>query len=205
MNGPESAAPTPEYRSLRRGMSVPNKFETAILNAAMSAQEFHIEMTDGYYLWYSHESYLQNYIAINVFENQSFYVYVDASPKKIREGSDSISKRPPSSSQRFDLVFWHKTKNQLKAIVEIKRAWNQTPVIEDVKKLSGYITKKDAGGATGYVLYYTHDDAQVIVDRFNRVNDTMRSRLGLYGLTHPVESCICKSGDPPWGFALFRC
>ena len=187
-------------------MPVPNKFETAILDAAVSAQEFHIRMTAGYYLWYAHESYLQNYIAIEMFENQGFYVYVDASPKKIRADSDSISKRPPgNSAQRFDLVFWHKTKNQLRAIVEIKRAWNQGPVIKDVRKLLGFIPKKDAGGATGYVLYYTHDDAQLIIDRFNRANDTMRNRLSLHGLTHPVDSCICKSGDPPWGFALFRC
>ena len=192
-------------------MTMPNQFEKAILDAAISAQRFHIKMTSGYYLWYSHESYLQNYVAVEMFRKQGFYIYVDASPKKIREGSDSISKRPPGNiAQRFDLVFWHKTKNQLKAIVEIKRAWNQTPVIKDVKKLSGFITKKDAGGATGYVLYYTHDDtqdmdAQVIIDRFNRVNDTMRNQLSLHGLTHPVDSYIYKSDDPPWGFALFRC
>ena len=190
---------------------MPNEFEKGILKAAISAQKFHIKMTAGYYLSYSHESYLQNYIAIKIFKNQGFYISVDASPKKIREDSDAISKRPPSKfAQRFDLVFWHKTKNQAKAIVEIKRAWNQTPVIKDVKKLLGYITKKDAGGATGYVLYYTHDDtqnmdAQVIVDRFNRVNDTMRNQLSLHGLTHPAHSYIYKSGDPPWGFALFRC
>ena len=186
-------------------MPVPNRFEEAILNAAISAQRFHIEMS-GFYLWYSHESYLQNYIAIKVFENQRFETYVDASPRKIRESSDSISKRPPSNdAQRFDLVFWRKARNQLKAIVEIKRAWNQTPVIKDVKKLSSYIAKKDAGGATGYVLYYTHGDTKLIINRFNRVSDTMRNQLNLHGLTHPVDSYICKLGEPPWGFALFRC
>ena len=185
---------------------MPNKFEKAILDAAVSAQEFHIKMTEGYYLSYAHESYLQNYIAIKIFEKTGFYAYVDASPKKIRADSDSISKRPPgNSAQRFDLVFWHKTKNQIRAIVEIKRAWDQGPVIKDVKKLLGYIPKKDAGGATGYVLYYTHNDTQLIIDRFNRVNDTMRNRLNLHGLTHAVDSCVCTSGDPPWGFALFRC
>lgn len=190
---------------------MPNQFEKAILDAAVSAQRFHIKMTGGYYLWYAHESYLQNYIAIRMFKKTGFYVSVDASPKKIRKDADSISKRPPgNSAQRFDLVFWRKSKNQLKAIVEIKRAWSQRPVIKDVEKLSGFITKKDAGDATGYVLYYTHDDtrdmgAQVIADRFNRVNDTMRNQLGLHGLTHPVDSYIPKSGDPPWGFALFRC
>lgn len=195
---------------------MPNQFEKAILDAAVSAQRFHFKMTDGYYLWYTHESYLQNYIAIRMFKKTGFCVSVDASPKKIRQDSDSISKKPPSNSaQRFDLVFWHKTKNQLKAIVEIKRTSNQNRIIKDVEKLRGYITKKDAGGAAGYVLHYTHydtgdmgardKDAQVIADRFNRVNDTMRNQLGLRGLTHPVDSYIPKSGDPPWGFALFRC
>ena len=196
---------------MKRTRLVANKFETAILDAAISAQRFHIEMTGGYYLWYSHESYLQNYIAIKTFENEGFYTSVDASPKKIRKDSDSISKRPPKNlGQRFDLVFWKKAKNQLKAIVEIKRSWNQTPVINDVKKVLEYITKKDAGGAAGYVLYYNHDDtkdkgAQVIIDRFNRVHNTMRNQLNLHGLTHPVDSYICESDNPSWGFALFRC
>ena len=198
----------PDYRKQRERIPMPNQFEKTILDAAFDAQEFHIEMTNGYYLWYSHESYLQNFIAIKAFENQGFFVYVDASPRKIREYSNSISKRPPrNSAQRFDLVFWHKTKRRPKAIVEIKRTSNQNKVIKDVEKLRGYITKKDAGGATGYALHYTHDatDAQVIINRFNRVDYTMRNQLGLHGLTHPVDSYIRKSGDPPWGFALFRC
>ena len=190
---------------------MPNQFEKAILDAAVSAQRFHFKMTDGYYLWYSHESYLQNYIAIEMFKKTGFFVSVDASPKKIREDADSTSKRPPSNiAQRFDLVFWHKTRNRLKAIVEIKRTSNQNKIIKDVEKLSGYLKKKDAGGAAGYVLHYTdHDDTrdmgvQVITDRFNRVNDTMRNQLSLRGLTHPVDSYIRKSGDARWGFALFR-
>ena len=120
----------------------------------------------------------------------------------------AMSKRPPSNTtQRFDLVFWRKTKNQLKAIVEIKRAWNQTPIIKDVETLMGYISKKDAGGAAGYVLYYTHHDrdTQVILDRFNRVNDTMRNQLNTHGLSHPVEDYIFSEYNPPWGLALFRC
>ena len=190
---------------------MPNQFEKAILDAAVCAQKFHIKMTGGYYLWYSHESYLQNYIAIETFKRTKFYCYVDASPKKIRADSDSTSKRPPgNNAQRFDLVFWHKTKNQVRAIVEIKRAWNQGPVVKDVRKLLDFLPKKDAGGATGYVLFYNHDDTpnmdgKVIADRFNRVNDTMRNQLNCHGLTHPVDSYIRKSGDTPWGFALFRC
>lgn len=189
---------------------MPNQFEKAILEAAVCAQEFHIKMTGGYYLRYSHESYLQNYIAIEMFKRTGFYVYVDASPKKIRVDSDQPTKDRRASAQRFDLVFWHKTKNQVRAIIEIKRSWNQGPIMKDVGKLLDFLPKKDAGEATGYVLYYNHDDTpnmdgKVIADRFNRVNDTMRNRLNLYGLTHHVDSYIRKSGDPPWGFALLRC
>ena len=135
---------------------MPTKFEKALLDAAVDAWKFNYKMTGGAYLYYTHESFLQNYIAIKIFKSQRFCIYIDASPRKIRNGSDSTSKKPPSNmAQRFDLVFWHKTKNQAKAIVEIKRAWSQPPVIKDVKKLLKYIDKKDAGGAAGYVLYYT--------------------------------------------------
>ena len=187
---------------------MPNKFETAILEAAVSAQEFHIEMTGVYNLRYSHESFLQNYIAIEVFKKMGFYVYVDASPKKIRAGADSTSKKPPRNTKRFDLVFWQKIKNQPKAIIEIKRTWTKGPVIKDVRKLLDYLPKKDAGGAAGYVLYYTtiNNNDQFIFNRFHTVNDTMRNELGLQGLTHPVDSYIFQSGDGfHSGFALFRC
>lgn len=188
-------------------MPVPNKFETAILKAAVSAQKFHIEMTGVYNLRYSHESFLQNYIAIEMFKQKGFYVYVDASPKKIHEDADSVSRRQPKSDKRFDLVFWQKTKNQVRAIIEIKRTWYQGPVIKDVGKLLDYIPKKDAGGAAGYVLYYTtNNDKQLIIDRFHTANDTMRNKLSLHGLTHPVDSYIFQSGDDfRSGFALFRC
>ena len=120
----------------------PNKFEKAILDAAWNAQKFHIEMTGGEYLWYSHESFLQNFIAIKMFKNKKkagHYVYVDASPKKIRESSDSASEEDEKDSrQRFDLVFWFKSKNEVKAIVEIKRAWKKNSVMDDIYKLWEY-------------------------------------------------------------------
>ena len=83
-------------------------------------------------------------------------------------------------------------------------------MINDVRKVSNYLKNKDGREVAGYVLYYTHDDtkngigAQVIINRFNRVNNTMRDERRLHGLTHRVDSYICDSYDPPWGFALFR-
>lgn len=176
-----------------------NKFEKAILDAAVSAQEFHIKMAFGYHLQFSNESFLQNYIAIKVFNKHRFPTYIDASPKRIYEQSDL------PSGIRFDLVYWFKNGYRPRAIIEIKRAWSQTPIIDDVQKILNYREENDDPYVAGYVLYYTDGDAQFILDRFNRVNDTMRRQWGAHGLTHPVENYIFSEYDPPWGFALFRC
>ena len=118
-------------------MVQPNKFEEAILDAAFSAQKFHIEMTGGQYLWYSHESFLQNFIAVRLFKTTDHCVYIDPSPKKIRESSASASKKPPKNlRRRFDLVFWLKSEDRVKAIVEIKATWGKKPVMDDVLKVS---------------------------------------------------------------------
>lgn len=86
----------------------------------MSAQEFHVKMTGGWYLWYTHESFLQNYMAIQLFNNKHNCVYVDASPKKIREYSATARKKQPMNpQQRFDIVCWLKTEKRVKAIIEI--------------------------------------------------------------------------------------
>ena len=202
-------------------MVEPNEFEEAILDAAWNAQEFHIEMTGGQYLWYSHESFLQNFIAREMFNNTEHCVYVDPSPKKIRESTASASKKPPKNlQQRFDLVFWLKTDDEVKAIVEIKRAWGKKPVMDDIYKLWEYRKTKD--GRTiryYYVLYYTDhsrkdrwkgDDSRFIRDRFCNVDKEIKEEAGRdkqnVGLRHRPDDYICDPDkDDPWGFALFRC
>ena len=201
----------------------PNKFEKAILDAAWNAQKFHIEMTGGEYLWYSHESFLQNFIAIKMFKNKKkagYYVYVDASPKKIRESSDSASEEDEKDSrQRFDLVFWFKSKNEVKAIVEIKRAWEKNSVMDDIYKLWEYRKTEGDQDIDGYVLYYTdhrrkdrwkRKDSKFIQDRFCEVDKEIKEGIGRdkqnVGLRHRPNDYICNPDeDDPWGFALFRC
>ena len=82
---------------------MPNQFEKALLDAAVSAQAFHKKMAWGSYLTYSHESYLQNYIAIKMNEKRGkrfrYPVYIDATPKKIYEKDEW------PSDIRFDLTF----------------------------------------------------------------------------------------------------
>lgn len=200
-------------------MVQPNQFEKAILDAAMSAQEFHIEMTGGQYLWYSHESFLQNFIAVRLFETTDHCVYVDPSPKKIRESSASASRKPPKSlRQRFDLVFWLKSEDRVKAIVEIKATWGKKPVIDDILKVSNYLKSGDGRGVQGYVLYYTDhsrnkrwkgNDRRFICNRFRNVENDMQKMFrnkANCGLRHKLADYIYDEDNAdPWGFALYRC
>ena len=124
------------------------QFEKAILAAAVSAQEFHKDMTGGQYLWESHESFLQNYIAFRFarfdargrFKRNGYCVYIDSSPKRIRKGLyQAHPGRTPRSRKRFDLVFWLKTKDEVKAILEIKCAWVRRYVESDIAKVTTFL------------------------------------------------------------------
>lgn len=182
-----------------------NKFEKALLDEGVAAQEFHQKMAWEGYLTYSNESFLQNYIAIKMHEKHGYPVYIDASPKRIYENDEM------PSNIRFDLAFWWKHGDKPRALVEIKRVWNKEPVLADVNKIINYRDEYD-DQVSGYVLYYTdtvekesvQKAAQIVIDRFNRVNDTMHDEQYLPGLVHPVDSHICKSGNHAWGFALYR-
>ena len=200
-------------------MVQPNDFEKAILDAAFAAQRFHLKMTGGQYLWYSHESYLQNFVAVRLFKKTSHYVYIDPSPKKIRESSASSSKKPPPNlRQRFDLVFWLKSEDRVKAILEIKATWGKKPVMDDIRKVSTYLNTKDGQGVAGYVLYYTDHrrnerwkgkDSRFIGNRFRVVDEDIRRVRGCArttGLRHSLFDYVCdQKNEDPWGFALYRC
>lgn len=195
---------------------MPNKFEQSILNAALKAQRFHIDMTGGWYVWYSHESFLQNFIARELAAD--YRVNVDLSGKKLRNAVRPRG-RPPnpySLQQRFDLIVWSKTTAKVKAVIETKIGWNKAPVLRDVKKVQEFRNLAHGKDAAGYVLYYTDKirsrkgskwDRKTLADRFVRIHDNMRANLGIqYGIRHePSEFVFTHKIDDPWGFALFRC
>lgn len=170
------------------------KFEERLLDAAISAQEFHKEMAFGYYLDNSHESYLQNYIAIEMFKGHGYPVYIDASPKRIFEDENL------PGNILFDLAFWWKNGEKPRALVEIKRTWaDKNKVLDDVNKIINYRSEYDDQVA-GYVLWYSYGRVQTIINKFNEMHDIIRTDFPP-GLIH---SHICESGNPPWGFALYR-
>ena len=176
---------------------MPNQFEKALLDAAVSAQEFHKEMAFGYYLDNSHESYLQNYIAIEMFKECSYPVYIDASPKRIFEDNEL------PGNILFDLAFWWKGGEKPRALVEIKRTWaDKNKVLDDVKKIINYRNEYDDLVA-GYVLWYSYGKVQTIISKFNEMHGIICNEPDFPG-PGLIHSHICESGNPPWGFALYR-
>lgn len=147
-----------------------------------------------------------------MFKNKKMghWVYIDASPKKIREALDSPGKKEPKN-QRFDLVFWFKSEDRVKAIVEIKvRQWKQ-PVMKDLKKVKNYLKDKDGKNVAGYVLWY--DDQRR--DQRRKDNQSQESKIKIQGRFREIgkEKRVElrgtyihePKGRDPWGFALCRC
>ena len=186
------------------------EFEKKILDAAVAAQRFHIDMTGGQYLWESHESFLQNYIAFRFakfdsqgrFKRNGYCVYVDPSSQRIREGLAKFYRgKTPMRRSRFDLVFWFRSKDKVKAVLEIKRAWEKKSIENDINKVTRFLGAKIAENAAGYVLYYTDcrkNDKKQIKKRFSKVDGISGSEM--------VGCRIGGSGEQhSWGFALYRC
>ena len=127
-------------------------------------------------------------------------------PKK----SGSRRPRPVRNRQRtFNrgsiLFFWLKTDEEVKAIVEIKRAWGKKPVMDDIYKLWEYRKTKDGRTIRYYhVLYYTDhsrkdrwkgEDSKFIQDRFCKVDKEIKEGTGRdkhnVGLRHRPADYIC--------------
>jgi hypothetical protein len=178
-----------------------NKLEKAIIESAKIAQEEYEKMTG---LWLSHgpESFLMCRVANELSREHNYYVFVEASPKRImRERDEKLRGRPSSNNgQRFDMVVWQNN-NDVRAIVEVKKAWNITGLRTDRDKVSKYVSSKDFVN-TGYLLAYTEIKGQ---KRETKLND--RLKKWAQGLDCLLSGChIDGKGDGDWGWAigLFR-
>lgn len=192
-----------------------NALEKTIMNAAKSAQKFHFKMTNGEYVSFSHESFLQNYIAIQLFKETHYCVNVDPSKQKIRNEMGLGGRKPLDIQKRFDIVLWKKTILAIRAVVEIKQSWTKDPVLKDIRKVSKFLNTSGGERASGYVLYYTdhrrkewwngrdvkfiRDRFQVVVEEIPRIVERDRSA------ELRAEYVSNKKAEDPWGFALFRC
>ncbi len=130
-----------------------NQFENIIFDAVKDAHKQYEKMTDGWWLQHAPESFLHAVIAQHLSEK--YYVYIDASNQKLRDGhvglSGKIAKDP---RKRPDISVWYKTTGMLKAEIEIKKAFTKTPIDSDIKKLSGFINT-EGHSENGYVVAYS--------------------------------------------------
>lgn len=175
-----------------------NQFEEAVIDGAKAAQEEYGEMTGGWWLSHGPESFLAHAIATKLKEE--FWIYPEASPKKIIKERNSRPRGPSPKNlgQRFDIVVWAKSINNIRAIIEVKKAWNITSLANDRKKIAIFL-KRNKFVKSGYLLAYTE------ARRF----DTLSKRLDYWakGLDCKlVQHYIDPQGDGEWFWAigLFR-
>jgi hypothetical protein len=183
-----------------------NNLEKIIIDAGKTAQKDYEAMTDGWWLSHGPESFIQHTIASKVKE-AGFWVYPEASPKKIRkEQNDPPRGRPPRNlDQRFDLVVWYKTSNNIRAILEIKRVWSIWDLRGDREKIEKFLKLKNNENVMGYLLAYTEAteaDGNKRADRLSKRLKNWAEKLNctLAGIH------IDGQGDGEWGWAigLFR-
>lgn len=180
-----------------------NQLEQAMIEGAKIAQKNYMKMTGDWYLSHGPESFLQHTIAINICEKLGFRVYPEASPKKIMKERNVHKGGPPKKNlyQRFDLVVWDKSSNNLRAILEIKRAWTIGPLFADQEKIANFI-KKNEYVKLGYLLAYTDGQGE-------KRKETLSNRLADWETRLDcklVDNYVDAHSDEEWGWSigLFR-
>jgi hypothetical protein len=177
-----------------------NKLEKAIIEGVKTAQKDYCKMTGGWW-WLSHgpESFLQHAIAIKIHKQENYCVYPEASPKKImKERDDPLRGRPPKNlDQRFDLVVWDKSTDNLRAILEIKRAWSIADLKGDREKIETYI-KQNKFVKNGYLVAYSEaKSSETLKNRLMHWANRLNCNL--------VNSHISPSdGEWVWAIGLLK-
>lgn len=172
-----------------------NQLEQAILKGAVSAQKNYEKMTDW---WLSHgpEYFITCAVATNVAGKNGFSVFLEASPKKLKKERDERARgpQPKSNSQRFDLVVWQKSSVDVRAIIEIKRAYSIDPLQKDRDKIFRYMSKNEFV-KNGYLLVYTEAKGA----------ETLPNRLSNWAKQLDCQLVDFKSGkdnDDEWKWAI---
>lgn len=174
-----------------------NKLEHALCAGAVKANRAYDGMT-GYWLSHGPEAILTCLTGKHVSYETDMAVCVDFSPKRIEAEKDKKKKgrKPKDFRRRFDMVVWYKASLNVRAIVEVKKAYNRTTLRSDRKKLSRYISKNDCAA---YLLAYTEAKG-------SRRAETLESRRKRW----PIElGCdlvsykIHPKGDGTYGWAIY--
>jgi len=160
-------------------------------------------MTDGEWLSHGPESIITSILAMQISKKGKFLVFPEASPKKVQKTIGTKKRGRPSKVQgkRFDLVVWAKTGNMLRAIVEIKHAWNFPQLQRDQKKIAHYM-KGQKNRIAGYLLAYTEARGSYprkkLEKRFEDWEVKLKCKLVDYSI-HRV-----KGEEWHWAVGLYR-
>lgn len=179
-----------------------NNLEQQILNGACRAQRKYTGLT-GFWLWHAPESFLQTIVAIELGKTHT--VYVDASLKKSKSQMRRRVGRPASGmGRRPDISVWAKTGASLRAVVEIKQAWNINPVVADAKKVETML-KKVRGVKAGYILVYSDAKKWANKDRVA----FLKNRFNSWAKKIAWQCVGMRTGTVgddkwAWGFCLLR-
>jgi len=178
-----------------------NKLERAILDGAIEAQKAYGRISDGCWLGHGPESFIQPYVAEEIAE-EGFVVYPEKSPKKLDEELEVKRRgRPPGNKgERFDLVVWYRTRPEVLAIIEIKRAYYIGPVRRDAEKVKKHLSHGVA--KTGYLLVYSVAGGYA---RRTALESTFKRWAKQTETTLVGHHIVADEDDEwSWGFVLLR-
>lgn len=205
-----------------------NGLEETILSSVEKVQDEYEYVSDGWWLYHAPESFIQSHLASRIARKGEFCVFPECSPKRWKDSVNEEDGAKPRgrpfsahNTKRFDLVIWFKSGKRPRAIVEIKRATNVSPLLADVKKILKY--KKEAqsfGIRTAYILVYSeakrntkrapfHSGRKKLEKRFKEWEDALVEKCD-----GKAVSCVGVRAHEPqgqdrdwqwsWGVALYR-
>ena len=183
-------------------MSQPNALEKSIIEGAKEAQEDYENMS-GWWLSHGPEYFLTSIVSNWLCKKSGFYVYPEASPKKIAEEHKRPRQEQPSKMQgkRFDIVVWNKSNIRLRAIIEIKLAWSIRPLIPDRNKMRGFLSTSEHK-PTCYLLVYTTAKGPNRVETLKRRFMHWEKKLECNLVHEHVDTQ--GDGEFSWALALLR-
>lgn len=156
-----------------------NRLEIAICKAAKRASKICINIT-GHSLYDAPESLFQSLVGASI--GSSWYVLFEATRAKIGYYHQKpLLGRPPKLKSRYDLVVWNRSKDTLRAVIEMKRGMIITDAMRRDAERIRQATAKQYRASAGYLLTYsTIEDtksAEMLELRLKRWADDMKLNI----------------------------
>jgi len=200
--------------------------ERKILDFACGAFNRYHDMTGGGWLSETHESFLQNFVAIEISDALDRYVGVDESPNRIINASEGERRGKPRNdgNKRFDIVVWSTNKKankkggkksyQVMSLIEVKKSHSgvaYSALEKDAAKITDFAKNKVVNVKSGYLLVYIEwskfGDNRRLKNQINKwVNKVKGNKMPLVGSKQMDHHWYDEDNDKTWwcGFMLIR-